>query len=222
MTTTLNIESIINAYKASKQFDPEKLNQLEKCTQSIHHWNQYCIYHYSEFKKVSTNKVNLIFDRISTYTRGGDDVSIRFVYEANLIAFLNCLHAMLDSFPFLLYTYSPTEEKIGQRKIKWDLPFVNKYKETKINQELFDFLIDQKFNQVKGFVNTIKHQNLIRISNTGYNLFIEEFKYKQPSNDGGKYSIESHQSIPAIDFLNQAHDELIPKLFSLCNNLVHL
>lgn len=169
MAIQLNLESIVSAYKSNNQPDIKGLIQLEKCTQSIYRWNQYCAYHYGEIKNATDSKI-LFFDRISTnYTRGGDNVSIRFVYEANLIAFLNCLHAMLDSFPFFLHTYAP--KKPSQSKIKWDLNFVNGYKETNIHQELLNFMIDEKFNQVKGFVNTIKHKNLICIGNTGKDLF---------------------------------------------------
>lgn len=221
MAIPLNLDSIVSAYKSNNQSDIKCSIQLEKCTQSIYRWNQYCIYHYGEIKKATDSKI-LFFDRISAnYTRGGDDVSVRFVYEANLIAFLNCLHAMLDSFPFLLHTYSP-KGKIRQSRIKWELEFVKRYKETNIHQELFNFLIDEKFNQVKGLVNAVKHQNLIRIGNTGKDLFIEEFNYKQPSGDDRKYLEESHPSTPAIVFLSQAYDELIPRFFSLCASIIYL
>lgn len=81
--------------------DSELIVKLEKCTQSIYRWLQYCEYHYVNLVD-AVKEPNLRLDRILSFRRAGETVPVRYVYEANIAAFLHSLHALLDSFPYLL------------------------------------------------------------------------------------------------------------------------
>lgn len=203
--------------------DNNSIVKLEVCTQSIHHWLQYCEYHYVNLVDSATEP-NLKLDRFSVYRRAEETVSVRYVYEANIVAFLNSLHALLDSFPYLLNLFIPVTEDPESTSIKWNESFIKKYESMVFYDELLGFLMDCTFHKVKGYVNTIKHKHLIRILNQWDHLKFEEYSYKKPYLDAqGKVSFrrEVVAGENVISFIGQCHDELIPKLFSLCNSVLH-
>ncbi|PLY11756.1 MAG: hypothetical protein C0631_19005 [Sedimenticola sp.] len=203
--------------------EDDLIDKLEVSTQSIHRWLQYCEYHYICLVGAS-EEGDLRLDRISStgYRRAGETVTVRYVYEANIAAFLNSLHALLDSFPYLLYLFIP-RGKSNFRELKWNKEFIDRYKDESFYDELMNFLLDRTFNKVKGYVNTIKHKHLIRISNKWDHLEFEEYQYRQPYRDGQggvMYQDEVVAGENVLTFIEACHDELIPKLFSLCNSIL--
>ncbi|WP_438455221.1 hypothetical protein [Vreelandella venusta] len=203
--------------------DSDSIVKLEVSTQSIYRWLQYCEYHYVNLVDTATEP-NLRFDRISVYRRAGETVPVRYVYEANIAAFLNSLHALLDSFPYLLNLFIPVMEDPESTSIKWHESFIKKYDGMAFYDELIGLLMDTTFHKVKGYVNTIKHKHLIRISNQWNHLEFEEYSYKQPCRDAQgriKFQTEIVAGENVVSFIEECHDELIPKLFNLCNSVVH-
>ncbi|MGY2463235.1 hypothetical protein [Vreelandella sulfidaeris] len=203
--------------------DDASIVKLEVCTQSIHRWLQYCEYHYVNLKDAA-KEPNLRFDRISVYLRAGETVPVRYVYEANIAAFLNSLHALLDSFPYLLNLFIPVKDDPEVASIKWELSFIKKYEQMPFYNELIDFLMDITFHKVKGYVNTIKHKHLIRISNKWDHLEFEEYSYKKPCRiEQGKLITQSEivAGENVISFIEECYNELIPKLFNLCNSVLY-
>lgn len=203
--------------------DNDSIVKLEACTQSIHRWLQYCEYHYVNLEDSATES-NLILDRISIYRRAGETVPVRYVYEANIAAFLNGLHALLDSFPYLLNLFIPVTADPESTSIKWHESFIKRYESMAFYDELMDFLMDSTFHKVKGYVNTIKHKHLIRISNQLDYLEFEEYSYVKPYLDEqGKVTFrrEIVAGENVISFIKECHNELIPKLFNLCDSVLH-
>ena len=196
--------------------------QLELCTQSIHRWLKYCEYHYANLED-AVKEPNLNLDRISVYQRAGENVPVRYVYEANIAAFLNSLHALLDSFPYLLNIFIPVMTTTESTSIKWHEIFIEKYQNMDFYDELLNFLMDRTFHKVKGYVNTIKHKHLIRISNQRDHLEFEEYSYKEPHRDEqGKIKFVSDDVAGenVMAFIETCHDVLIPKFFNLCDSVL--
>lgn len=203
--------------------DSDSIVKLEVSTQSIYRWLQYCEYHYVNLMNTVTEP-NLRFDRISVYRRAGETVPVRYVYEANIAAFLNSLHALLDSFPYLLNLFIPVIEDPESTSIKWHESFIKKYEGMAFYDELIGLLMDTTFHKVKGYVNTIKHKHLIRISNQWNHLEFEEYSYKQPYFDEQgriKFQTEIVAGENVVSFIEECHDKLITKLFNLCDSVVH-
>lgn len=203
--------------------ESDAISKLEVCTQSIYRWRQYCEYHYVNLVETATES-NLRFDRISVFQRAGETVPVRYVYEANIAAFLNSLHALLDSFPYLLNLFIPVTEDPESRCIQWHESFIKKYEDMAFYDELVSFLMDITFHKVKGYVNTIKHKHLIRISNKWDHLEFEEYTYKKPCRDvKGKINFKSEPVTGEniVSFIGKCHDELIPRLFNLCESVLH-
>ncbi|SFM52492.1 hypothetical protein [Nitrosomonas communis] len=200
----------------------ELIQRLWISSQSIHRWLQYCQYHYFNLVN-STESVDLALDRISQYRRKGENVTVRYVYEANIVAFLNSLHALLDSFPYLLNLFIPVFQNPDSTSIKWSESFVKKYDGYSFYDELSDFMLDPTFNKVKGYVNTTKHKYLIRIANNYKNLEFEEYQFKRPVRDqNGKISFQE-ELLPrqdAIAFVAECHNSLIPRFFHLCGSVL--
>jgi hypothetical protein len=200
----------------------DSIAKLEVCTQSIYRWLQYCEYHYVHLVETVT-ETNLRLDRISVYRRAGETVPVRYVYEADIAAFLNSLHALLDSFPYLLNLFIPVKDDPESTCIKWHESFIKKYKGMAFYDELIGLLMDTTFHKVKGYVNTIKHKHLIRISNQWNHLEFEKYTYKQPCRDANgriTFQLEIVAGANVVSFIKECHDELIPKLFKLCDSVV--
>lgn len=224
MEQQLNIDRFILLKKQELGVeDSDSIVKLDVCTQSIYRWLQYCEYHYVNLMDTATEP-NLKFDRISVYRQPGKTVPLRYVYEANIAAFLNSLHALLDSFPYLLNLFIPVNEDPESPRIKWDKSFINKYEGMAFHEGLVSLYMDPTFHKVKGYVNTIKHKQLIRISNQCNYLKFEEYSCKQPYRDAQgeiKFQTEIVAGENVVSFIAKCHDELVPKFFNLCDSVVH-
>lgn len=214
----LNISRFVELRENHKDID---LGKLKETTQSIYHFIQYTHYHYHMIEK-STSFKNLRDDRLFQVTREGENVQLRFVYEANIVAFLNSLHSLLDSFPYLLNLFMP-ELRPESTDIKWNIKFIKKYEKYSFYNELIAFMFDENFNKVKGYVNTVKHKHLVQVANTIDNLEFIYFSYKQPFyDDEGKIKYKSVDVNRANvrQFIEDGHDKLIKKFFSLCKSVL--
>lgn len=223
MTNQLNIRKLVDLKKQELgNSDDDILEKLEAACQSIYHWNEYCQYHYTKLEEVVKPSI-LRLDRFATFKPKGEYFSARIVYEANIIAFLNSLHALIDSFPYLLNLFIKQVEDSEATCIKWHTSFIDKYDNEPFHHELTSLLLDPTFNKVKGYVNITKHRRLIRIANKMTHLEFEEYKYKQLAlNEKGEisYDIIAVTNENVLEFLVQCHDELIPKLFKLCDSIM--
>jgi hypothetical protein len=219
---SLNVERFVELKKQSlTSTDNVSLEQLEITSQSINRWVQYCQYHYFMLQE-STSVEDLRHDKFLQIRRKGENVKLRFVYEANIAAFLNSLHALLDSFPYLLNLFIPVMKPDSQ-SIKWNINYLKKYKEYDFYDELITFMLDEDFNKVKGYVNTIKHKHLVRVANCEEYLEFESFNYKQPNirQDGTvEYDSKIAERDDVMVFLKDCHNELIPNFFGLCKNVL--
>ncbi|WP_189462738.1 hypothetical protein [Vreelandella hamiltonii] len=201
--------------------EPDIDKEIMLAGQSIHRWLKYCLYHYSNLPH-SSDRPDLVLDRIGQYRRGGESVEYRYVYEANIIGFLNSLHALLDSFPHLLNLVIPTKPTLRPSNIRWSEDFINRYESHVFYSALKGFMIEKSFNVVKSYVNIAKHRHLIRVANNWDVLEFEEFEAKLPVvDDRGKivYRTSHIHRRDAVQFLMECHDELVPKFFDLCRDV---
>lgn len=223
MTTTIDLGKFVSLRQQELESGADEIiENIERASQSIHRWLQYCQYHYFNLVN-STGAADLAMDRVSQYRRKGENVTVRYVYEANIIGFLNSLHALLDSFPYLLNLFIPKFKNPDSKSIRWGSDFVGKYSDCIFFDELRDLLTDQTFNMAKGYVNTSKHKHLIRIVNTFTKLEFEEFTYLQPVVEANNQVSYLRSTVPqqdAIEFVVNCHDKLIPKFFELCNKVI--
>jgi hypothetical protein len=199
------------------------IKNINLCSQSIHRWLQYCKYHYYLFDSTQA-EADLALDRISNnYKRANENVSLRYVYEANIAAFLNSFHSMIDSFPYLLNLFITVESKFESINIKWHHGFLSKYKEYPFYDCLMSFMLDDEFHKVKCYVNNIKHKHLIRIMNQWEHLEFETYIYKKPElNSQGeiRFKETSVEGENIQVFMQKCHDNLMPKFFNLCKEVI--
>ena len=222
MADQLDLTSFVRLRTSlSGSIDSDTAKKIEVACQSIHRWLKYCEYHYSNLPE-SDNRADLILDRLGKYRRKGESVEYRYVYEANIIGFLNSLHALLDSFPYLLNLVIPKFSNPNATAIRWDAKFIEKYRGYAFYDELKAFMLEKTFNIVKSYVNTSKHKHLIRIANNRSSLEFEEFEAKLPVLAGSDNIYFLKELVPrrgAIQFLAECHDELVPKFFVLCRTI---
>lgn len=203
--------------------DDASVLELNLCTQSIYHLIQYCDYHYVNLCDV-VNESNLEWDRISVYRRAGETVPLRFVYEANIIAFIHSLHTLLDSFPHLLNLFVPVKSELNKNQIRWSKEFIGNYQSYCFYNQLVEFIVDDNFNKIKGYINTVKHKYVIRVINNSSHLEFENFIYeKHYLGDQGAINKrnENAKIENVIEFIEKCHNELIGKLFKLYNSILN-
>lgn len=167
----------------------------------------YCKYHYQEFQRNSCDKA-LLQER---HDRSFDGRSIRIIYEASIIAFLQNLHSLIDCFPYALNLIDTKFDNIDSTSVGWKLGFIKKYKCFSYHKELTGLYSNSIYHKLKGLVNTTKHKHLVRIKNTGDTLVFEKFSFY--SNGEIQFMIEQDVN----QFLIECYDKLLPEFLALCN-----
>jgi hypothetical protein len=188
---------------------PLEIHRLEISLQSIAKRVDYCKYHYQEFQRNSSVKA-LLTERIDRTINGR---SIRVLYEANSIAFLQNIHALIDSFPYVLNIINREIEDIESTNIGWNDNFIKKYKRYDFHTTLNELFSDITFHMVKGFVYRANHKHLIRIKNTYDELVFEEFTYHS------KGEIKTLKDQNVNQFILECHEKLLSKFIGLCNQV---
>ncbi|MBN2331508.1 MAG: hypothetical protein JXO49_10370 [Deltaproteobacteria bacterium] len=192
------------------------LKRLELSTQSIYHRAQFCEYHYSVLEEIVSEK-NLVLDRLGVYRRSGDTVAVRFVYEANIFAFIQNLHALLDSFPYVLNLFFPVTDPESS-DVTWNKKFMAKYRGFSFGGALKSFCVNEEFQLLRGYTNAMKHRTLLRVKNNWRRLEFEEITYEGVSLDSQGGFCRTQKTAPEVnvmDYLVRCHDSLIPAYFRL-------
>lgn len=197
---------------ASKIMDTEdNIGRFSTALQCIAKRLRYCIYHFDIVQEYST-PLSLFKDRFHKYHE--EELNVRDIYEANIAAFLHNLHAMLDSFPYLLNLICREVADIDDRNIGWNKSFVTRYKRYPF-YDLMDSLSRSKhFGMLKGYSNHGKHKFLIRIINNHRALLFEDFQFPFDGHE------ELAHALLVKDFMAGTHDVLIPHFIYLINNVV--
>ncbi|WP_456268965.1 hypothetical protein M1D97_01450 [Kushneria sp. AK178] len=113
---SMNLKEIVDLKERELSEKNEDTHKLYLTLQSIQHRTNYCEYHYSEIEEV-TNKKTLLIDRLSTPK--SDEILIRTIYEANTFAFIQNLHALIDSLPYALNIFITVCVKTEAPWIGW-------------------------------------------------------------------------------------------------------
>lgn len=206
---SLNIATLVELKKKDlNQSDPTEIQRLNIALQSIAKRLEYCKYHHDQL--IANSGIELLFtDRFSS--SNPEKISIRTIYEANTVAFLQNLHSLIDSLPYALNIIFRVVDDIESPNIGWNDDFINKYNSHAFFGALSDLHHDETFQKIKGFTNRTKHKHLIRIKNKINQLVFDDFSYRH--NDETKQL--KNQDVKS--FLVDCHDGLTPKFLSLYN-----
>ncbi|WP_438862646.1 hypothetical protein [Neptunicella sp.] len=201
-----NISELLAAVQTYLVHEKPILDRLNISLQAIAKRKKYCQYHFSLFQE-STSSVALLKDRLEQVSY--EELSVRDVYEANSIAFLQSLHAMIDSFPYTLNLIYQKFNDVDSRQVGWNKEFIKHYKRYNFFSYLQALFENETFCQLKGYSNHGKHKYPIRIKNTFKELIFEDFTFEY----GGMKVFASKLKVES--FMTECHDRLIPKFFYL-------
>ena len=208
---SLDIEHISSIMeKALKDTSPETLKLFYFATQSIPKRISYCKYHLSEFNTHSTS-VALLKDRFDP--QADDELSIRTIYEANAFGFINNLHALVDTLPFILNIIFNTRE-IDNTRIGWNAEFIKGYRDFTFFSRLEDFQKNHLFVKLKGLTNTSKHKYLTRLKNDFRKLSFESISYRENKEEKLISDVDAEQ------FMIDSYNTLIPELIWTINLII--
>ncbi|MFZ6813991.1 hypothetical protein ACO0K3_05950 [Undibacterium sp. Rencai35W] len=204
---TLNLDKFTEKVAAK-----ENEKELYWALQSFAKRNVYASHYYEDFLLHSEEgKLSL-----AKFDCSGN---LRNNFEALIVAFIANAHAMIDSFPFVLYlalkplSYLDSkgkENNISEIDCGWTHNFLksicNTYPCNTSLANLFQELIDDEdFKLLKKISNNNKHKFLARIKNDGKSLEFEMIDFKK-----NKITYVGVQ-----EFLVRSHDHLIPKVINL-------
>lgn len=204
--TTLNLKEFMERVAVDSNKD-----MLDLALQSFAKRNSYASYYYDEFLRNSDER-KLFLEKF------GSSENLRENFEAPIVAFVANAHAMIDSFPFVLYLalkplrYLETngkERKIEARMCGWTDIFLGAIRYTYTSNaslaSLFEEIMNDKdFELLRKISNNNKHKFLARIKNDGRSLQFEII-------DSGK---NQTNYVGVEEFLVKSHN-LIPKIISL-------
>lgn len=218
---SLEIDPIIELVKADKKLH----ENLSLALFSLEKRSKFAQVHYHEIILcVSECKLDLERAGLSI-TGSGKIFPNRTYYEANLFAYVQNLHAILDSLPyiaFLLLGSLTVRKKDGPKTISakscaWSEDFMNAVNETfpdhkKLNRKLSLFYRDRDLLILKGLVNQSEHQHITRIINDGQTLRFERVDFFDSPCSGKRETLENIDALPLIMKWN---NKFFPKIFIL-------
>jgi hypothetical protein len=200
---------------------PSKVNQkLEFALQSFAKRSKYSEFYYYNFIECASDG-KLALERIDS------SGNLRLSFEAFATAFVANAHAIIDSFPYVVFltlkplkfphslTSLPTNITAGSSN--WSNDFYNSILHTYPKEKKFAILLksimdDKDFLLLRKMSNNHKHKFLSRIINNRKVL-----KYEIIDFDSGKVSRTDVRL-----FFKRLHNSLLPKLFNLYNNLARV
>lgn len=207
----VNFTELLSAVE--KHWELEQAVTLERLNisiQAIAKRQKYCQYHYTLFKESSTS-IALLKDRLERAPN--EELSVRDVFEANSIAFLHNLHAMIDSFPFLLNLIYQRVNDVDSKQVAWNKNFIRLYSNFGFSTCLEFLFMSERFCLLKGCSNHEKHKHPIRIRNNFRELIFEDFEFEH------KGEKKLSRELKVENFLTSCHDQLIPEFFQLINKV---
>jgi hypothetical protein len=192
------------------------LSKFEDALHAISKRHKYSHYYYQMFIE------NLRPDILWIEMRRNPDCSSinpRDIFEAYLMAFIDNLHQLTDSFPYLLalaYPHLITPDHLDKNRmsIKWDAKFIKKFNTEGIFNALEDFYNDRNFNLLKELCIQGKHRYPIKLGFASKGIYFDDFN---------KYLKDVHlydPNKPVKDYMADFHDGLLPKYYELVN-LMH-
>lgn len=196
--------------------NPAHLRKFDDALQAISKRHKYSHYYYQMFMENLRPDILWIEMRRNP---GGNSINPRDIFEAYLMAFIDNLHQLIDSFPYLLALAYPnliTPDCLDRKpmSIKWADKFIKEFKTEGIFNSLKDFNNDENFNLLKELCNQGKHRYPIKLRFSTKDIYFDDFnKYLKDVNlyDPNK---------PIKDYMSDFHDGLLPKYYELVN-LMH-
>lgn len=213
-TDSVDLADILSL--AKNESDKKKLNFA---LQSFHKRNLYSEIYYNEFIDKSDGLLG-----IETIDQSG---KIRTNFEAQAVAFVANAHALIDSFPFVVFlTLKPlkylkkddkgseTIPKLSASESNWNDRFCDSLKYSYPKYLLFSRLFKSLMNNndfliLRKMSNNNKHKFLTRIANRKRIL-----KFELVDFDTGRTSY-----VDVKKFFIRLHNEVLPKLYRLYNEL---
>ena len=206
----MNIDEIVTLKEKEVGRGSEEAHKLNLALQSVQKRILYCEYHYLEILKFS-DSASLLRDRFSEAENDG--VSIRTIYEANIYAFIQNLHALIDSLPYALNLFCTVYPEVEGKNIGWGKEFISKYTDYPFYDQFMGICGNEIFSKLKSMNNRVKHKHLIRIRNNCDALFFDDFTF---FHDGVSKGVKDED---VRGFIIECHDFLLPKYIEFWDNL---
>lgn len=199
---SMSIKEIVDLKERELGGQNTETHKLNLALQSVQKRIDYCEYHYAEIEKFSDKK-HLSQERVLGLKYGG--ISVRTMYEANIFAFVQSLHALIDSLPYGLNIFYKVYSNVEAPSVGWNPEFLSKYTGHSFFDSLNLISEDETFAKLKAITNRVKHKHIIRIKNTYETLLFDDFSYYF------RGEVKDVKDEDVKNFLADCHDSLLPK-----------
>lgn len=130
---TLNIDEILDL--TSARLKDHESQQLMLALYSIQKRLNHCEYHYSVLEELYGDP-KFALSSIATIRTNG--IELRTIYEANILAFLQNLHALIDSLPYAL-NIAVRKFDIDDKIVGWNKDLLKSLKDFSFYSSMSDF-----------------------------------------------------------------------------------
>ncbi|MES2298681.1 MAG: hypothetical protein V4582_16675 [Pseudomonadota bacterium] len=183
------------------------LDLLGHIIASLNRRQEMAHYHYSNWLEVEEKGV---YAAKAFQKLGGDGYVNAIKFNAEVLAFLQNVHAICDSFPFALNLYLRSCD-FGSRSIGWNEKTMEAFRlstATSGEIELFNrverFFADEVFLTLQGIVNCAKHKHLVPIYFNGTKTVFGKLDGKS-----------GHSDLVVKEVMIKVHDVLLPLLIEM-------
>lgn len=202
-----------------KQTLEKELRDLGRAISAIDLRRKIAHYHYESWSEVEHSGV---YAAELIHSLGGDGNVNAVRYNAEVMAFLQNLHALCDSLPYILNIVI-RKFPIEAKTIGWNKKTLDEYCEQKLTKDqnltdqgalevnaIYDKLVkfseDKTFRQLQSIVNCAKHKHLIPLFYDGENVVFDKFEGILEANDA---------PLVVKNFMEHSHNYLLSKLDDL-------
>ncbi|MBC5853507.1 hypothetical protein [Vibrio metschnikovii] len=196
----------------------ETLSRFESAFQGLAYQSEYCSFHYEEFLKSCEKHELAMMGKLDVESTTNPQY-YRIAFESHAYAFFCCLHALIESVPYLLNIAMQINLDFESRHIGWNT--IKKYStKEKFGRglDLVSQICDSdSYEELSHLVNVSKHRRIPRIDSGVLSRGDEgqvkaAFKEKDLCVNFRSYNIQS--------LMVTIHDELHPLLLKLVNEFI--
>ncbi|XPF94263.1 hypothetical protein ACM9HF_19980 [Colwellia sp. RE-S-Sl-9] len=198
--------------------DSKDRQRFETSFKGLDSQKQYCEFHFEEYKKACQNYDLAMQDKLNINAQI-DPQYYRIAFESHGYAFFRCLHALIESVPYMLNIILQANPDIEFRHIGWSTlyEYIKNHNFNDGNAVINDIRQSQSYLELEHLVNVSKHRRIPRIDSCFFKEIVNQYNKPEFSSEDLCIGFRNYN----IEYLMiELYNELFPKTISLINCFV--
>lgn len=209
----LKKEALVGAL--NPDIDSKSRQRFETSFHGLAYQKQYCEFHLEEYKKACQNHDLAMHGELNNKEQI-DPQYYRVAFESHSYAFFRCLHALIESVPYMLNIILEFNPEIEGRYIGWGT--LKKYSESHDFNDgtilINEIRQSQSYLELEHLVNVSKHRRIPRIDSGVFKQSISQYNKPEFSSEDLCIEFRNYN----VEYLMiELYNELFPNIISLVN-----